>query len=258
MKSRGVFTSLSILLVSLTTIQGSAQNTLIIPYFVADDLERAATPLASIDSIFTEILIVNPSDQSVDVTFESFDDNGNPIDAVTYRPRPVPPGGLGYYPILSTDPVSGWLRIRTSADVVVRATIRLARGYPTGFPISIRLAEAQADPTEPFTRATLPISFFDIQAIGVAIAFPAETGSQGVSVSLILRDTRGEVLGTTEVQVPPNGRRVFLLHDILPQTPQAGFQGILEISADWPVYATAIESQASPEVWRTVRFAAIP
>lgn len=246
--------ALSLPLLALGGALRAAEDTaFIIPHFMADELENTAVPATSIDVIGTEIVVVNPSEQAAEVTIESFDDEGNSIPAGGGS-QTIAPGGLALVWIADPNPVSGWLRISTNAGAVVRGSIQLSRLYT--FNAAPRLTVAEADPVEPFTKGSVPVLFDDpLDSTGIAIVYPALAGAKANEVSLVLRNVRGEVLGTSGLTVPRNGRKTFLIQDMFPQALfQGGFPAILEISADSPVYATAIEYQVHPIVWRTVRF----
>ncbi len=257
MKNRRFFRFLAVFLSAVCGCAfASAQAVLIIPHFAADDLEETAVPLTSIDAIYSEVFVVNPSDQEVTVTVEAFDDEGRPLAVGTFESRMVPPGGLTRFGIGNQNPVSGWLRISTDPAAVVRGSIRLVRYFlfgPPGDPD--RLTDSDADPASPFTQASAPVSFgLPGSGTGVALVFADPDASAANEVSVVLRNTRGEVLGTAEMRIPPNGRRIFLIDDVFPDIHPAPDTGVLEITAARPVWGTTINYQTRPAVWRTVDF----
>jgi hypothetical protein len=158
-----------------------------------------------------------------------YDDNGNPL----VLPLTFPQTGatMNASSVSQTIPGNGSLIIQTSGDVgtaLLTGSAQLTgvggfaifRYNPNGQEAVVPL---QSAPTSTSNAYLLAFDNTNKIATGVAIS---NGSAQTVTVPVLIRDDRGNLLGTSSLQLPANGHASFMLAVQYPAT--ANIRGTLE------------------------------
>jgi hypothetical protein len=208
----------------------AAQTDLVFPVY-------AATNVQNCGFWFSAISLFNPHSSSTTVTFNAFDPTGNVIDSGSVT---IPAYALGVYVVRKT--AISWVRGTGSqsvlADEVLQFINTCSPAPPAGGLADVR-TRIDAVPAAIGKDHFVSIGY-DASAglnTGIAIAFPAASGTASATGMLIHRGTDGTVVSQRQIVLPPNGQVVGMISDLLPDSLKASpsISGSLEITFDQDV-----------------------
>lgn len=176
----------------------------------------------------TQVVLVNPTDESMEVTLKFLGQEGQTV--VAESRYVIPPRSAHRVR------TSGLLAAATAGSVIIEpwSTSRLPAGlcifsFKKG---GITVSEAGVGSTRPVLAQRIYVESFSQSGTvqtGVAIANPA---AQNINVQFELMSLSGIPMGiSASIQIPPKGQRSMFLSEVKGfQAMQTPFQGILRIS----------------------------
>lgn len=248
---------LCLVVCALAMIRLSAAE-FIIPHYIVGNV--------GLDYYDFELVVANESETGITVSIRSFHADGSPGN-YSVSDAPVPAKGLLEIYGAAGQFEAGWLKITTSGPASVRGESGLrwmdfstSPPPPCGY---LPRASRNMDPVTSFLTASLPVSFNgSCGSTGIALTFPS-AGSEPVSVHLKLADSSGALLGETDLEIPPNGQRVFLIEEAFPQLLEHDQWAPrrLTVSSPVPVFGTALRFRTlysgtgyTVSYWQTIDF----
>ena len=220
----------------------------------------------------TTIRIVNLGANPVQVTLEAYQNDGTAIRILELFPIAKSGtktvfnieafGSIEAFTAEDVPDLNGWIRLTFDANAAIQATAEVSLiNAPVGpHPICHRPS------TEILTTAQLPSvrpskKFAGFAVIrpnrqtGYAITNPSVTNPVTVFLSLI--DSSGQLIGSTTLQVPPQGRISRMVSEYFPNAPQ-DLMASLRITGTGPVGAGAIHVLFPEGKFETVSVDSLP
>lgn len=210
-----------------------------VPAFAAiPSLDHSFAQIGAGGGIRSVLLVFNPNALAVKVTLELFGDDGSPlslefdgVESAKFE-RQIAANGTGRIVISSASalPTAGWAR--------------LVSERPVGAQVLFEIVAADKLVTQAAVEALPPVSRADLFAdrsagsnTGVAICNPSDSST--VVVRLKLKDEAGQILGSTDIVLPPKGHAAKFVSQLFPQV--KSFKGGLNVVSTGDVSLIALQ-----------------
>jgi Peptidase family S41 len=185
----------------------------------------------------TQINLVNPSNQMISGTVEFV-----PGDRISYA---LPPNSARRFRTSGLGEIrTGFVRITPDAGSIVASATALFSYHREG----ITVTEASVHGTPATASQTLLASGsggFEVGAAGavmsgIAVANP---GAESRTALVSLVSLAGGILGSTMIDVPPNGHLTLFLNELFAGNVSMPFEGTLQITSSAPLAVTGLRGQ---------------
>ena len=193
----------------------------------------------------TLFTLVNTGTAAANVMLSFFDDGGGALSLPVSFPQT---GTVATEPLVSqVIPAGATLLVVTqgqnSTGVVTGSAQLSTTGNVSGFAIFQNAGQEAVVPLEAGSANTYTLAFDNTSGLVTGVAL-ANSADQAAAVPLTLRDSTGETLTATTINLPANGHRSQVLTDLFPQA--ANIRGTLEFDTPAGGQIGALGIRATP------------
>lgn len=239
-------------LAALQAQSNPARSEIVFPFFV---MTVPPTPSSGCQCWGTTFELLNPHSSATTVQYTVYDSNSVVRGVFSDTIAGYSTRGAAFGDPLFGGPGSlrsnmlGWVRIASSQPVVARQRISrtLAFGNQGSPVVATTLAHLVKTPPLPTRREVIRVEYAGYTGgtnTGIAIAFPASTGSGPARVRVVFRSI-DQVVAEREFSIPANGQIVGFVTELLPEVLNfltfEKIGGTLEMTIDRDVFVTAIQ-----------------
>jgi hypothetical protein len=190
--------------------------------------------------------IFNANPSPITATFDAFGSVGILLNSGSVSVRPYTSAA---YVVPQT--AVGWLRVTMPDSVIVKESLQVLDGCPTGNPPPGGLGIADVRTRIDLGPAAVSRHHFVNFAFnkdtgtntGLSIAFPSASGTAQAKGQLVQRGSDGVQVSEKEFVIPANGQLVGMISDLIPDLLKASgtITGSLEVSFDNDVAVAALQ-----------------
>jgi len=190
--------------------------------------------------------IFNASPSPITATFDAFGSVGILLNSGSVSVKPYTT--VGY---VVPQAVVGWVKVTSADSVIIRESLQVLDGCPTGNPPPGGLGIADVRTRIDLGPAAVSRHHFVNFAFnkdtgtntGLSIAFPSASGTAQAKGQLIQRGSDGVQVSEKEFVIAGNGQLFGMISDLLPDLMKASgtITGSLEVSFDNAVAVSALQ-----------------